>query len=417
MASSKDLCVSQTHLVLKKMAALGWQVNLGKSSLVPAQQIDHLGMKIDSVRMEFSVPGKKIRAIRRTAYSLLHQDSIPWHRLSSFVGTALATQLGCSQARLRTRFLLQQLNSWRPHQASRPCPITPRMKGELAWWLSQLQRWNGRHVVPPPPQRMVFTDASDQGWGIVDGARSFQGQWPKEILHRHINFKELTVVRMALDLLDLPPGTHVQVALDNASAKAYLDKHGGTTRSHALNQLAVEIWTQCFRRRLILSTVFVPSKFNPADAPSRAMTSETEWSLPRPTFEWLDRHLGPHHVDLFASAETTQLPRYVSRTMDPKALWVNAFSRPWTHLANQRLLIVPPWNLLAPVIDRLRRHPQPATLITPTWPSAHWWPTLMQLTTKTPIKLPITDDDAHPLYSHTTLTAWTFDLSSADVSQ
>ena len=415
MASSKERCIHQTHLVLQKMAALGWQVNIGKSLLTPSQQIDHLGMRIDSVNMSFSVPGKKVRAIRRSAYFLLHQDSVPWQRLSSFVGTALATQLGCQQARLRTRFLLQQLNHWRPHQVSRYCPISPRMKGELAWWLSQLQRWNGRHVVPPPPQRMVFTDASDHGWGLVDGARSFQGQWPKGILQRHINFKELMVVRKALDLLDLPPGAHVQVALDNASAKAYLDKHGGT-RSHALNQLAVEIWTHCFHRRIILSTVFVPSKFNPADAPSRAMMREAEWTLPRTTFEWIDRHLGPHHVDLFASASTALLPRYVSRTPDPQALWVNAFARPWTHLAYLRLLIVPPWNLLPQVIARLQHQPQPATLITPTWPSAHWWPTLLQLSTKEPLQLPINDDDGHPLYKHTTMAAWSIAHPDADAS-
>ena len=406
MASSRELCVRHTHLVLEKMASLGWRVNLGKSTLSPSTSIEHLGMRIDSTTLCFSVPGKKVRALRRRAYHLLHQSTTSWAELTSFAGTALATQLGCVQARFQTRYILQQINAFRHSPSRTACPISPRMKGELVWWLSQLQRWNGRRVIPPPPTRMIFTDASNSGWGIVDGQTILGGHWSARETHQHINWKELMTVWKALALCHpIMPGTHLQVAVDNLSAKAYLDKFGGT-RSQELNQLALRIWRHCFQNRIHLSTVFVPSIFNPADAPSRRLIKETEWRLPRHTFRQLDRIWGPHHVDLFASATTTHLPLYVSRVHDPRALWTNALARPWTHLVHLRLLIVPPWNLIPQIMTRLRDHPQPATLVTPNWPSAHWWPSLLHLATGPPIELPVDDDDGHPVLHHTTLMAW-----------
>ncbi|KAI8884567.1 hypothetical protein K501DRAFT_312756, partial [Backusella circina FSU 941] len=78
-----------------------------KSQLTPSQHLSHLGMIIDTTNMTFTVQGKKIRSIRRSAYKLLYQSSTTWTNLSRFIGSAMATYLGNVQARYRTRRLLQ----------------------------------------------------------------------------------------------------------------------------------------------------------------------------------------------------------------------------------------------------------------------------------------------------------------------
>ncbi|KAI9300168.1 hypothetical protein BJ944DRAFT_171258 [Cunninghamella echinulata] len=94
----------------------------------------------------------------------------------------------------------------------------------------------------------------------------------------------------------------------------------------------MRIWKTCFHHSLYLTTLYVPSKLNPADAPSRQLHQEIEWSLPRKTFNWINHLWGPHHIDLFASHQNHQLPLYVTHQFHPQATWINAFSRNWTKI-------------------------------------------------------------------------------------
>jgi hypothetical protein len=50
------------------------------------------------------------------------------------------------------------------------------------------------------PTSGVFTDASNSGWGIVEGHRSWSGQWTSEEQNLHIYQKELLVIWKALML-------------------------------------------------------------------------------------------------------------------------------------------------------------------------------------------------------------------------
>ena len=45
--------------------------------------------------------------------------------------------------------------------------LDQRAVEELLWWKDQLRNWNGRDIVPPPPDMVIETDASNIGWGAV----------------------------------------------------------------------------------------------------------------------------------------------------------------------------------------------------------------------------------------------------------
>lgn len=385
MAPTQALSLQHTHLVQEKMLQLGWLVNLKKSQLNPSQSIEHLGMNLDTKNMSISIPGKKIRSIRRQAYQLLYQTQVKVKQLAAFIGSALATQLGNQQAR-----------SSNPHQWTQICTITPLMRKDLLWWITQLRHWNGRQMLPHRPTIQVFTDSSDRGWGIVHEVQQYQGQWTPTEQSQHINYKELLVVWKMLSITRFHPHQHIQLCMDNTSAIAYINKFGGT-RSSSLNQLALRIWTYCFANHIHLSTLYVPSLCNPADAPSRQMIQQNDWALSPLAYQQLDQLWGPHHIDLFASPTNTKIPHnFVSWDHHPTATWTNAFSRDWTTIAG-RLYMCPPWNLIQRILLRLKQQPRPATLITPNWPSAPWWPTLQLMTISRPHPLPPSALSAHHL--------------------
>ncbi|ORZ06271.1 hypothetical protein BCR42DRAFT_337250 [Absidia repens] len=89
MAPSRNLSRQHTQMVKEKMLQLGWLVNLSKSQL-----LEHLGMTLNTKNMSISIPGKKIRSIRRQAYHLLYQAEVKVKQLAAFIGAAMATQLG-----------------------------------------------------------------------------------------------------------------------------------------------------------------------------------------------------------------------------------------------------------------------------------------------------------------------------------
>ncbi|KAI9247336.1 hypothetical protein BY458DRAFT_590837 [Sporodiniella umbellata] len=125
----------------------------------------HLGMNIDTKTMVILVPGKKIRSLRRMAYSLLKKKQVNWTQLARFIGSTMAT----------TRHLLTQLNISRYRQISH---INAQMQKELLWWVTELKKWNGRHLLNTLPITQVFTDASGQGYGIVTEHKSIQETLP-----------------------------------------------------------------------------------------------------------------------------------------------------------------------------------------------------------------------------------------------
>jgi hypothetical protein len=137
--------------------------------------------------------------------------------------------------------------------------------------------------------------------------------------------------------------------IDNTTTIAYVNQFGGT-RSPALMELAERIWRHCLATGTCLRTTYVPSPFNPADAPSRQMQDQLEWSIHPEFFQELDRLWGPHQVDLFATATNTQTDRFFSWRPDQQAIGTDALQHSWSDLGN--LYICPPWNIIPRVLAR-----------------------------------------------------------------
>ena len=68
----------------------------------------------------------------------------------------------------------------------------------MHWWINHLQQWNGRDIVPPPPDLIIQSDASLQGWGAAcNGART-GGHWSVQERTLRINSLELLAGSFAI---------------------------------------------------------------------------------------------------------------------------------------------------------------------------------------------------------------------------
>jgi hypothetical protein len=86
-------------------------------------------------------------------------------------------------------------------------------------------------------------------------------------------------------------------------------------------------------------------------------------------------------IDLFASADYHQLPRYFTAdSMDPQALGINAFNYVWVPALT--LYANPPWSLIGRVVKKALKDKSNLLLVTPEYPSAPWQPLLLKHTVR-----------------------------------
>ena len=250
-------------------------------------------------------------------------------QLSSFIGKATAMLGAVFPARLQTRHLLQVKNDalkmgskW-----SDTVKITDEATQDLLWWRTNLRSWNGHTWIPRATDMDVYTDASDKGWGIVIDDTTWSGQWSSKHRDLHINHKELLTVLFALKL-PVCRGRMLNIVSDNMTTLTYINHFGGT-RSAALMQMVTQLWKHCLQTGTRLRTTYMPSAFNPADAPSQQLTSQLEWSISNSFFTLLNNKWGPHHIDLFVTATNTKLQQFMSWKPCPLAIATDALSQTW----------------------------------------------------------------------------------------
>jgi len=268
VAATKDQSERDTIRVQQKLEELGFLIKQSKSHTTPTQRLDHLGYPIDTQTMALEMTGSKIRDIRRLANKMAQKGTATVRQLSSFIGKTQAMLGAVFPARLQTRNLLQIKNEALAagRQWSDMIPITIEATKDLLWWRTNLRSWNGHTWIPRNTDIDVYTDASDDGWGIVIGNQTWAGEWSSDQAGLHINHKELLTVMFAIHL-PVCQGQMINIVCDNMTTLAYINHFGGT-RSPALMQTATQLWRHCLKTDTRIRTTYIPSAFNPADAPS-----------------------------------------------------------------------------------------------------------------------------------------------------
>jgi hypothetical protein len=416
VAGSKELALQQSQRVVSLLQQLGWIVNLKKSVLTPTQQLEHLGFVLDTRKMTAALPLKKLRDIRRSIKQVLDKPDRQRPRvIHSLTMRIQAATFAVFPARLYTRHLLYYKNQTVKTNTDWDTPraLDAASLQELSWWYHNLQKWNGRSILPTTPTQTIFVDASNTGWGCSWNQHRAQGYWTPVEAEQSINWRELKAAFLALQTFSLPEHSTVLIQTDNTTSMSYINKQGGT-RSLALLELATEVWNWCLQHKIVIQAQHISGVNNRiADMESRRTFFKNQWMIKPSIFQHISHLWGPFSVDLFADRTTKLLPKYVSWLPDPGAIHTDAFTIPWTMFHHP--FINPPWNLITKVLHKILQEQLPrVTLVVPYWPSAMWFPLLQRLALTDPLLLPpqsvqtTSPRTPHPLlYQNWMLSVWT----------
>ncbi|XP_064482803.1 uncharacterized protein LOC135395635 [Ornithodoros turicata] len=314
------------------LTALGFQVNLAKSHTTPCQCLRFLGFLINTQTMRVSLPPEKIESLSNLLRTTLSKQVASARDLSRLIGKLNATVLAVFPAPLHFR-ALQHLHSLILAQGSWdfPVPLSADASEELRWWVENIPRCRGRHLIEAPIVRVIQTDSSSTRWGAVCAGESIGNLWgPLERL-MHINELELKAAFLGLQAFgkDLHEGC-LLIQTDNTATVAAINKLG-SARSLTLSTIARELWSWCFQQGISVRAEHLPGRLNTqADWASRHSLDSSSWRLLPQVFSQLQQLWGPFAVDLFADYTNHQLPTFYSWKPDPQASGTDAFTKEWS---------------------------------------------------------------------------------------
>ena len=136
---------------------------------------------------------------------------------------------------------------------------------------------NGRSLISSPPQIIISSDASLQGWGASCHGLTTGGPWSMEERKFHINVLELKAAKLAIMSFTLKErdAISVHIRMDNMTALSYLMKMGGT-KNQELTAISKEIWQYLLKRKITI-TEYLPGSMNvQADRESRQTRDSSE---------------------------------------------------------------------------------------------------------------------------------------------
>ena len=284
LGSSQELCAQHLSTVMSEARSLGFEFNLPKSDLRPAQRFEFLGMQFDTVAMTVRPASRRLDRLHRLLLDLRTRPSASARQLTSLLGSmeslASLIPLGRFHKRPFQRELAQRWSQ--SHQSWNELVVL----GD--WFLTSTSQWMNRSwlmsgvpLVPLPPRLELYTDASNHGWGAHVADQSASGTWSPSHLGLHINLLEMEAVSQAiLSFQPLLEGKSILLCTDNTTVACYINKQGGA-RSNALSLRAEQILVHCWKADIFLSARHVPGKLNiMADALSRARTRFSPQSGP-----------------------------------------------------------------------------------------------------------------------------------------
>ena len=240
-----------------------------------------------------------------------------------------------------------------------------------------LCRWSSGTPIPqclgnPPPNIIIQTDATLEGWGFQTDRNRYWGTFDKTMSYS-INVLELLTVWYSLLMVE-ERGVVIQIRCDNSSAIASVRRSASLV--HHLSALAELIWRRAVEYQWILYISHIKGAFNViADQLSRRIEISTEWSLPPEAFQRIRLWNPKLQVDLFATHLNNQLPTFISLCPDERAVAIDALSTPWDKW--KHLYIFPPTNLISKVLAKMTQSAlESAILVTPETPTRPWYMTL-----------------------------------------
>ena len=381
ISDSAAQALEHVQALVYLLECLGFTINTEKSVLTPTQNIEFLGLSVNSIDMELQFPPPKIKQIRAESRRITRMaESTSARTLARLLGEMNSTACVIPPVPLFYRNLQMALSNTLERHAQNYdglVTLTPASLEELKWWDMEMSRWNGKTLFKRETDMIIDSDASLQGWGACCGTQTTRGAWSQKEATLHINCLELLAATLAVQSFAKSKSKlNILLRIDNTTAVAYINHLGGTV-SRDLVGLTKNLWMWCLERNIHITAQHLPGSQNTiADAESRSQTDRTDWKLSPQLFHKIQQTFGPLEVDLFATRLSAQCRRYFSWRPDPSAEATDAFLQVWTHIKGYAN---PPWNLVGRTLAQVQSQQANLVLVAPVWRSQPWYPTLLHM--------------------------------------
>ena len=319
-AKDPDSCARDVQKLISLVGKLGWIVNLKKSELNPTQDLEFLGYRFN-LREGLVYPNqKKLDKLKILAVSILQGHNTTPRKLMSLIGVMASMEKTVPLGRIHKRpFQWFLKTNWQfPQSLDKVVPISQLIKDHLAWWMDPQNLLKGSNLHQKEHNILMFTDASEKGWGAHLNNCTVSGFWQPSEKDFNINILELKAVFLALKHFQGQLRQKiVLVSSDNSTVVSYINKEGGT-HSFEMCTLMWRILAWSNAREIQIRARHIPGNLNViADSLSRRDKAiQTEWSLHPQVFQGICQVWHKPMVDLFATSLNAKLPTYVSPVPD-----------------------------------------------------------------------------------------------------
>ena len=331
----RDTLLNQKEFIIETLKNLGLLMNPEKSSLIPTQTISYLGALLDLKSGLIYPSEEKFQNMSKQVRHILSAKKCTAREFLRLLGLMASCLDLIPGAHLQMRPAQFHLMSWwsaSKDPLEKMIPSDMELISHLNWWTDKQNFFKG---VPlkMTTSLVLWTDASEVGWGAHLNSLQTQGLWEPLQKVRHINWLELKAVQLALkEFLPQVKNKNILIRSDNSTVVAYLNKEGGT-KSLSLCHLTWEILQWAVRFGVNLKAAHVPGKKNIiADNLSRGRTGPrlTEWALNKKVINQVFSIFQKPNIDLFATRENRQLKVFCSPWPMEEAWSSDALSVDWT---------------------------------------------------------------------------------------
>ena len=246
LAESPTRLSLHTDMLIQLLQRLGFKINWEKSSLIPQQRLEYLGVFLDLQALSLSLPQSKVESIVASCRALRAQAMDSRRSLECLIGHLNFAAPLFPLGRLYLLPIIRWMNS-HTSPASRDLlvPLDQDLKSLLSPWLDPSLLSHPVLMHSPAPSLEIMTDASLFGWSGLLLPHRVEGVWSPDVAEFSMNWKELKAIHLSLlHFSKFIKGKSVKILSDNTTALACLRRQG-SLRSLPLLDLSREILLLC----------------------------------------------------------------------------------------------------------------------------------------------------------------------------
>ena len=194
---NQQTCAQALRRTIHVCQELGVPIAMHKTE-GPAPKLPFLGILIDSIKMELSLPPEKVTHITAMILQWRERKGASKRELQSLIGTLshAATVVPPGRTFLRRMIETMSIPKCQHHHVR----LNAEFQSDIQWWACFLPQWNGRAMFPQAQAAHSCWSDSSGSWGcgaVCTAGHWFQVEWPQSWHRCHIAAKEMVPVVVA----------------------------------------------------------------------------------------------------------------------------------------------------------------------------------------------------------------------------